>query len=289
MTAVAEIPTATALRFGACPTTSMAQQKHHTMLWSVQSPDLTAPSYLFGTMHVKDRRAYAFYEQACHYIDQCQALALEFDLGSMDAAAQAQLMQQAPEQSLEALLPPKKLEKVRRFFIRALNVDIFPLRHLSPLLVSNLINERLLEEDHPMALDEMLWQYARQADKTILGIETYEEQLKVLQQIPPEVQAQSIVAMARRFRQHRRHLLRLTALYAEGDLPQLHQSSKRSLSGMRYQMLYRRNAVMAERIGNMVTAQPVFCAVGAGHLYGGKGVLRLLKQQGFSVAPVTAQ
>ncbi|MCR9100839.1 MAG: TraB/GumN family protein [bacterium] len=259
------------------------------MLWSVRPPGRMAPSYLFGTMHVRDHRAYTFYEQACRCIDQCEALALEFDLGSMDQEAQAGLLQQVPAQSLEALLPPRKLEKIRKFFLQALGLEIFPLRQLPPLLVSNIINERLLEEDHPMALDEMLWQYARRADKTILGIETYEEQLKVLQQIPPEVQAQSIVAMARRFRQHRRHLLRLAALYAAGNLPQLHQSSKRSLSGMRYPMLYRRNAIMAERIGKMCAGQPVFCAVGAGHLYGGRGVLRLLKQQGLSVAPVPPQ
>lgn len=259
------------------------------MLWSVRSSDLMAPSYLFGTMHVRDHRAYTFYEQACRCIDQCEAMALEFDLGRMDQDTQAVIMQQVPAQSLEALLPSRKLEKIRKFFLRALSVDIFPLRQLSPLLVSNIINERLLEEDHPIALDEMLWQYARQADKTILGIETYEEQLKVLQKIPPEVQAQSIVAMARHFRQHRRHLLRLAALYAAGNLPQLHQSSKRSLSGMRYPMLYRRNAIMAERIGKMIAGQPVFCAVGAGHLYGGKGVLRLLKKQGLSVAPMPPQ
>jgi uncharacterized protein YbaP (TraB family) len=240
-------------------------------------------------MHVRDHRAYAFYEQACRHIDQCSALALELDLGSMDQETQARLMQQTPGQSLSDLLPEKKLGKIRKFFLRALNIDIHPLRHLSPLLVSNLINERLLQEDHPTALDEMLWQYARQEGKAVLGIETYEEQLKVLQQIPPEVQAQSVVAMARRFRQHRRHLLRLAALYAAGNLPQLHQSSKRSLSGMRYPMLYRRNAIMAERIGKMVTGQPVFYAVGAGHLYGGKGILRLLKKQGLSVTPVPPQ
>ncbi|MEQ8703537.1 MAG: TraB/GumN family protein [Phaeodactylibacter sp.] len=256
------------------------------MLWSVRQAGPAAASYVFGTMHVKDHQAYTFYDSACTRINECEALALELDLGRIDQEAQARLMQQSPAQSLETLLTARKLEKVRRFFLRVLEVDIYPLRQLSPLLISNLINERLLQEDHPIALDEMLWRYAKQQEKRILGIETYEEQLQVLQQISPEVQAQSIVAMAQQFRQHRRHLLRLTALYAGGNLPQLHKASKRSLSGMRYQMLYRRNELMAERIGEMINGQSVFCAIGAGHLYGGKGVLRLLKQQGFTVAPV---
>lgn len=256
------------------------------MLWAVRAAGQEADSYIFGTMHVKDQTAFTFFQTACHFIDQCQALALEFDLGSIDYEAQVRLMQQKPAQSLESLLTPGKLEKIRKFFFRALQIDIYPLRQLSPLLVSNLINERLLKEDHPVALDEKLWRYAQQKDKAILGIETYEEQLKILQKIAPEVQAQSILAMARRFRQHRKHLLHLTALYAAGNLPQLHRSSKRSLSGMRYQMLYRRNEIMAERIGSLIGNQTVFCAIGAGHLYGGKGVLRLLKQQGISVSPV---
>jgi uncharacterized protein YbaP (TraB family) len=266
----------------------MPPNKNHTMLWSVCPPGQQASSYVFGTMHVKDQKAYTFYQMACLYIEQCQALALEFDLGSIDHEAQLRLMEQTPAHSIESMLSPHKLKKVRQFFLRALQIDIYPLRKLSPLLISNLINESLLQEDHPIALDEMLWRYARQQEKKILGIETYEEQLQVLKEISPEVQAQSIVAMARRFRQHRRHLLCLASLYAEGNLPQLHQSSKRSLSGMRYQMLYHRNKVMADRIGHLIAEQTVFCAIGAGHLYGGKGVLRLLKQQGLKLVPVPA-
>ena len=258
------------------------------MLWSVSGQGQAFPSYVFGTMHVKDERAFAFFELACERINNCQAVALELDLGSISPADQAALLGRSPDKSLEALLTPHKFRRIRRFFLRALRIDIHPLRHLSPLLVSNLINERLLDNDHPAALDEELWKYAIEHHKAIIGIETYQEQIQVLSNITPEVQAQSIVAMARRFEQHRKQLLYLAERYAAGDLPQLHQSSKRQLSGMRYLMLYRRNQIMAERIGEIIKVQPTFCAIGAGHLYGGKGVLRLLNQQGLTVRPVAS-
>ena len=43
---------------------------------------------------------------------------------------------------------------------------------------------------------------------------------------------------------------------------------------------------MAKRIGLMAKEQSIFAAIGASHLGGQKGVLRLLKKEGFKVRPV---
>jgi uncharacterized protein YbaP (TraB family) len=67
---------------------------------------------------------------------------------------------------------------------------------------------------------------------------------------------------------------------------QLYKMVKKNSKGMRPLMLYRRNEVMAERIGALVQEQRVFAAIGAAHLGGGKGVLRLLKKQGLTLHPV---
>lgn len=250
-----------------------------SLIWRLQAPGSTETSYLFGTMHVKDRRAFAFFDQACACIDECEALALELDLSSIEAGFSAALMRCPPGQSMGELLPERKLAKMRAFVLRSLKLDLQPLRHLSPFVVSNIINERLLSADMPVSLDEALWKYASQTDKAIIGIETYAEQLAVLDNIPLEAHLQSLLAMLRKLSRHRKHILHLAARYADGDLPGLHRSAKRGLSGTRQLMLYHRNAVMADRIAGLIRQQRVFCAIGAGHLSGGKGVIRLLKQQ----------
>ncbi len=51
-------------------------------------------------------------------------------------------------------------------------------------------------------------------------------------------------------------------------------------------MLYERNEIMARRFVEIASERSLFCAVGAGHLAGEKGMLRQLKKQGFKTTPV---
>jgi uncharacterized protein YbaP (TraB family) len=43
---------------------------------------------------------------------------------------------------------------------------------------------------------------------------------------------------------------------------------------------------MANRIADLIQQQTAFCAIGAAHMAGAKGVLRLLKLKGLSINPV---
>lgn len=257
----------------------------NTLLWRIQ-PSGGPHSYLFGTMHVRDKRAFALLEQVCRCIDECEALALEFDLGAVGEDFDPSLLQLPDGQTLDSLLPDKKFQKLRRFLLRALEVDIMAFRQALPLMTVNALNEHMMGKEQPVALDEQLWRYAKSRGKLILGIETYQEQVALLRSIPVEQQLQGLLWMGRNLKAHRRQLRKMADLYETGDIYRLHRAAKRSASGMRYSLLYRRNVIMAERIAEFTAEQSVFCAVGAGHLAGGKGVLRLLKHRGVTLKPV---
>ena len=51
-------------------------------------------------------------------------------------------------------------------------------------------------------------------------------------------------------------------------------------------MIYNRNKAWAEKLPTIMKAAPTFVAVGALHLPGEKGLLKLLKSQGYTVEPV---
>ena len=74
--------------------------------------------------------------------------------------------------------------------------------------------------------------------------------------------------------------------YREGDIRQLFQVAKKDARGMRRLLLYERNASMVKRFSEIALGKSLFCAVGAGHLAGAKGMLRLLKKQGFKLKPL---
>lgn len=258
----------------------------NTLLWRISGEDLPGVSYIFGTMHVKDARVFQRLEQVYAAMEQCDAFAAEFDLQDAGDGIDPRLFTLPKGLSLEELLPAKKYHKLRRILQKTLQINIDLLKFNRPLLLSNLIEERLLVSNMPYSLDEHLWQYAQRIGKQQFGIETLHEQLKILQQISLAHQIQGLISTMRNFSRYRRHLLKMAQWYEQGDIYKLYQGTRRGTHGLRKLLLYDRNVLMANRIARLIQEQTTFCAIGAAHLAGQKGVLRLLKLKGFRLEPL---
>ncbi len=257
-----------------------------TLLWAISGEGLPGTSYLFGTMHVKDARVFQRLGKVYEAIAQCEAYAAEFDLQDAGEGIDPRLFALPEGMSLDQLMPVKKYDKIRRVLQKTLHFNIDLLKYNRPLLLSNLIEERLLASNMPESLDEHLWQYANLQGKKRVGIETLHEQLKILQSIPIQHQVQSLLATVRNFSRYRHHLLKMAQWYEQGDIYKLYQGSRRGTHGLRRLLLYDRNVLMAKRIALLVQEQTTFCAVGAAHLAGQHGVLRFMKLHGYHITPL---
>lgn len=262
------------------------KRKKKSLLWQIDHIAEDRPSFLFGTMHVKDQQAFSVLDTVYHYLNQCEALAAEYDLSQSGDANLASVMRLPPGTTLSDLFRPKQYEKLRRIILKSFLIDIHHFQYFTPLLLINLITEQLLQQDQPQALDLHLWEYAGSQGKLRLGIETLDEQLVVLQKIPLDHQVKLLRELGRNVSNFRQSVLQTTGLYRHADPQRLYQMVRRSTHGLRHLLLFRRNHIMAGRIAVLVRQQPTFCAVGAGHLAGKQGVIRLLKLQGFRLRAV---
>ena len=77
--------------------------------------------------------------------------------------------------------------------------------------------------------------------------------------------------------------------YLDADLRSLYIYTKKSLGKSRNHLLYKRNERLADRMVTIGKESSLFAAVGAAHLWGKFGVIRLLKKKGFQVKPVAIQ
>jgi uncharacterized protein len=254
-----------------------------SLLWKLSAPETGLHSYLFGTMHVRDQRAFTGLDKVYACIDACQALALELDLDEGTGWSDPMLFRLPKGTPLHSLMPPKAYNRLRRILLKAFQVDIAYFPRLIPFALIEVITEQAMSDDHPFFLDAHLWAYAKEREKTLLGLETRQEQQDVLLDIPLDKQVKMLRDTGKNPARFRASLHRMAAWYEAGDLKSLYRASRQSAGNLRKPMLYDRNRLMAERMDELLRRQTVFCAVGAAHLWGGKGILRLLKQKGFSL------
>ncbi len=264
------------------------KKKKESMLWRVDGEGLPGTSYILGTMHIRDRRAFSLLDLVYEKIRACTAFAAEINLEVTDHQQEMMAMRIESFQWLDQILSPHRYEKMRKIILKGTGLDLHFYRFLHPMIINNLIVEHILSREMSISLDRHLWDFAAEADKEMLGIETFQEQFSLMEKIPFHRHLRDLVTMSQNFSRQRRQMHQLVELYEQGALQRLHQSSKKGAGAFRAMMIYDRNERMAARIADMVRERTLFCAIGAGHLGGGKGILRKLKQLDFSVKPVFA-
>jgi uncharacterized protein len=237
-------------------------------------------------MHVRDERAFTMTDQVLPLIDACDAFAAEFHLQELSAPENGQRIILPQGTSLEDYMTPRKFSKIRRILLKTADIDLLMFKDALPFVIVNLVGAQMLQAERPVALDAYLWDYAHGAGKAMHGIETFGQQLKTLDSIPVKKQVKMLLGTVRNISGYRRKIHHYASLYQRGELRLLHKLMKKSSGGLRKLLLYDRNVVMAQRIEDLAGQTSVFAAVGAGHLLGGKGLIRLLKKRGMKVKPV---
>jgi uncharacterized protein YbaP (TraB family) len=258
-----------------------------TLLWKIIFPDKPLePNYLFGTMHVRDHRAFRGWDYLVESINSCQQFAAEYNLAEGDATLLQEATRLPDNKTLDGILKPKIFKKLTKIVLRETGHDIALFNGSSPMLLHNVLTEAQLGKEENQPLDAKLFETAVALQKKLTGLESFEGQMAVFDQLDLYAQVKSLKDLALNFKKYKKDLHHTVELYLAGDIHQLLKKVKKTAGGMRKVLLYNRNIRMANNFEQIATDGSLFAAIGAGHLAGKKGVLHLLKKKGFTVKPV---
>ena len=137
-------------------------------------------------------------------------------------------------------------------------------------------------------MEEAIMGIAKTEKKEIKGLETVQEQGAVFDSIPYEVQAKGLYQAIDSLAVYGVYFNKMLQVYKRQQLDSLAEdiATDETLKAYNYLLLDKRNINWVDQLKTTMPKQPVFVAVGAGHLVGNKGLINLLQNAGYTVTPL---
>ena len=275
------------------PLQGWAQVPAQSLLWRVDGPGTVRSSYVLGTVHSRDARAFGQVSQLLDTVRRLDGVAGELDLtlsgfSSMNLAM-AMMMPEGRE--LADLYSNRQWKRVQEAVSAHLGPMAMMAGRMKPFFLMSLLSESAMRADSAMVLDQYLQVKAKEMGKETLGLETLDEQLAAVDDLPLQEQADMLYELVR----HDLYAADMDSMmeaYAAQDLDRLTRiASLGGLSdGFSDRLLNVRNQVMAQRADSLMQEGKVLLfAVGAAHLPGADGLLERLRGMGYAVEAVPAR
>ena len=265
------------------------------LLWKIEGKEIE-PSYLFGTIHMIDKDEYFFTKEMEEALEETDGLVLEIDLeDAMDLGAQMGLLQKAfmrGDTTLQDLLTEEEYNLVKAHF-EDMGIPFFLFERVKPMFLTIFASEDMfsgggLNMDDVKSYELELIEMAKAQEKPVDGLETVEYQMSIFDSIPYHAQADMLVTSISSEAEEEGVMDTLVYYYKKQDLGKLDELLNSDPTTRQYRtvLLDNRNRNWIPIMQEKMADNSIFFAVGAGHLNGEYGVIKLLEKQGYKLSPI---
>jgi uncharacterized protein YbaP (TraB family) len=267
-------------------------QQHYpkTLLWRISGKGLSQPSYLFGTMHLNDKRLFNFGDSVYMAIERTAGLAIEVSPDELCAYYVNQLFDELENsKKLEDILGEKDYKKFSPALSKKFDKRADEITARDIVKEKNKWMQDLMEKgEMPTFVDAYLFNIARRQGKWLGGIEDMSDQAGLMEDLVDKSDIVYMLAGDTAIDSDNSMALDdMIDVYIDQDLEKIEAGyNKPSAARAKDLMLTRRNVKMARRIDSLTAFRTMFLAIGAAHLPGDSGVISLLQKRGFNVEPV---
>lgn len=254
-----------------------------SLLWRISGNGLDKPSYLYGTMHLKDRRLFYFGDSLYQSLENSAGFAMEIDPNEMMDSVYSRL---SADNSplIKSMLSDDEYSKIAKKLEKKLGLPAEKITRKKLVEARrNLYYNTRNADDMKTMVDLYLYDIAQRQGKWVGGIEDVSDQLTLSDEMGNNI---NVSKYLEDFDEDKRkaYLEKMITLYVDQDVNKINEMV--SPAADRYLELVKRNIKMARRMDSLAHIRNCFFAVGAAHLSGDSGVISLLRARGFNVEPV---
>lgn len=266
------------------------QSADRALFWSIQKNGVQA-GYLLGTIHSEDPRVLDFSEVFLRKLNGNSIFAMELVPDLPTLARLAEYMHYPPGQTLESVIGVDRFNAL----VSALSDYRVPAEFISRMKPwAAMMTLSTPPPETGFFMDLSLSLRASGSGLKVVGLETLEQQLSFLEDMPLSMQLALLDQAIAEFDKVKEAHDQMVDAYLENNLVQLQELADEQLQGVGVeasdyfiqQGIHARNLRMAESLLPHLENYRVFVAVGALHLPGEEGLINILRRHGFELSPL---
>jgi uncharacterized protein len=272
----------------------------NSLLWELSGKGIKK-SYIFGTIHMISEKDFFMDDRTMKAIKKCKKMVLEIDI-SQSLQMGIQLMALSGMKggkTLADFVSAEDYQMVKTYFqkeAKSAEAKMLPFEMIekwNPMLLQSFLYQDMIEGTMKSYEMELL-SIGSERKMKFDGLETVEDQVNVFEKIPYADQAKALVELIKEIKKDansgKAEFKKLLDLYLAQDIDGMVVMSGEEFFGDlengEAELLTNRNQKWIPKIKTMSKEKPTFYAVGAAHLGGPNGVIRLLMKEGYSLKPI---
>lgn len=261
-----------------------------SLLWKIDGPGVQKGCFLFGTMHLIEKDYFVFPKSLQQIVKKTGVLIMELNGTPKQATVKSSLQLQVG--SFFDFFTKEQSDSIVSWAKANLHMDSSNfctfIQPMKPFVMAQLMAQIQFKksvESYEMTFENL----AKNEEIPIVGLETVEEQLKFIDQLPKATQVAMVMETIRLGDKSHAKLVELEHTYQSQNIDSLHQLMQDEtgiVANEQTTLVDNRNANWIPKIEKFIQKDRTFIAVGAGHLGGEKGIIRLLQAKGYRVTPI---
>jgi len=281
-------------------TNEIPERLDNSLLWELSGKGIKK-SYIFGTIHMISEKDFVIDERTMKAIKKCKKMVMEIDISQSLQTGMKLLALSGMKggKTLSDLISPEDYQMVKSYFekeAKSTEAKMIPFNMIEkwkPMLLQSFLYQDMIEGSMKSYEMELL-NIGTERKMKFDGLETVEDQVNVFEKIPYTDQAKALVELIKEIKKDensgKAEFKKLIDIYLAQDIEGMVEMSGeeffKDMENGEAELLTNRNQKWIPKIKAFSKDKSVFYAVGAAHLGGPNGILRLLMKEGYTLKPV---
>lgn len=272
-----------------------SKEQRDALLWKVTHKDQESPAYLFGTMHLMKSGYLQNWPNVREAFKESDRVVVETVIDS-SKMMQIGRMAMLKNTTYQQIYDSATLDTVMRYIEQKLRMPRHTLMRMKPMQLAALSARKAFKKvNSPLksakgkTIDLYFAEKGKKMDKKVIPLETMIEQGRMLfNEMSIDKQAKMLLQQIRRQDQMATFTHNLLKYYRNenlSDLYSLYKQEKFSTQNLGF-LVEERNKNWLSTLTKYFKKGNTFAAVGALHLPGKAGLLKLLEKKGFQIQPM---